>query len=65
MTGEYVKMPPQQGWQCPLCGRVYSPTTEMCLYCGNGKEVISTTATFTTPTLDWLHHDSITKSEGE
>ena len=24
----------QQGWQCPLCGRVYSPTTLMCYYCG-------------------------------
>lgn len=36
-------MPAQQGWQCPICGRVYSPTTMMCLYCGNGKESISTT----------------------
>lgn len=25
----------QQGWICPKCGRVYSPTTIMCLYCGN------------------------------
>lgn len=23
-----------QGWQCPICGRVYSPTTPMCFYCG-------------------------------
>ena len=23
-----------KGWQCPLCGRVYSPYQEMCLYCG-------------------------------
>ena len=22
-----------QGWQCPVCGRVYSPTSPMCLYC--------------------------------
>ena len=31
--------PPQapQGWQCPICGRVYSPTTPMCWYCGNQK----------------------------
>ena len=25
----------QKGWQCPVCNRVYSPTTVMCLYCGN------------------------------
>ena len=24
-----------QGWQCPVCRRVYSPTTPWCLYCGN------------------------------
>lgn len=24
----------QQGWICPKCGRVYSPFTKMCLYCG-------------------------------
>lgn len=23
----------QQGWQCPVCQRVYSPTTPMCFYC--------------------------------
>lgn len=27
-----------QGWQCPICKRVYSPTTPMCWYCG-GKEI--------------------------
>lgn len=31
-----------QGWQCPICKRVYSPFTHMCLYCGN-KEVETTT----------------------
>lgn len=25
----------QQGWQCPICKKVYSPLTPMCLYCGN------------------------------
>lgn len=25
----------QQGWQCPICKRVYSPITPMCWYCGN------------------------------
>lgn len=32
----------QKGWECPKCGRVYSPTTPICLYCGKDKEVITT-----------------------
>lgn len=28
----------KKGWQCPICGRVYSPTTPMCFYCRN-KEI--------------------------
>lgn len=31
-----------QGWQCPICGRVYSPSTPMCFYCGNKETSIST-----------------------
>ena len=31
-----------QGWQCPICGRVYSPMTPMCMYCGNAVSQIST-----------------------
>ena len=27
--------PALQGWQCPICKRVYSPTTPFCYYCGN------------------------------
>ena len=36
----------QQGWQCPICGRVYSPTTVMCFYCGNYKTVLTTEKTY-------------------
>ena len=33
----------QQGWQCPICKKVYSPSTPWCYYCG-GESKISTTA---------------------
>lgn len=33
---------PQQGWQCPICHRVYSPITPMCYYCGNEKYTTTT-----------------------
>ena len=33
----------QQGWQCPICKRVYSPFTSMCLYCGSGETKATTT----------------------
>lgn len=35
----------QQGWICPKCGRVYSPFTQMCPYCGNGHAATSHTST--------------------
>lgn len=40
----------QQGWQCPVCHRVYSPTTPMCWYCGGKdlKEITTVTTTTTT-----------------
>lgn len=34
-----------QGWQCPICGRVYSPTTPMCFYCSGKGETRTTTQT--------------------
>ena len=35
-----------QGWQCPCCKKVYSPTTPMCFYCGNQTYKTSTSTTF-------------------
>jgi len=32
-----------QGWQCPICKRVYSPYTSMCLYCGGNQQTQPTT----------------------
>ena len=39
MDCEYIV---QQGWQCPVCKRVYSPSTLMCLYCGGDFKTTST-----------------------
>ena len=33
----------QQGWQCPICGRVYAPSTPMCYYCGGESKCTTTT----------------------
>ena len=48
----------QQGWQCPVCKRVYSPSTFQCFYCGNqevitsDKVLINTQETNTYPDLN-------------
>ena len=42
MTNEFLTAP--RGWVCPICGRVYSPTTPMCCYCGGEQK----TTTYTT-----------------
>ena len=34
MSYEFEGFAPQ-GWQCPICKRVYSPMTPTCWYCGN------------------------------
>lgn len=38
-----------QGWQCPICGRVYAPSTPWCYFCGN-QETYTTTTTSETIT---------------
>ena len=36
--GDFPDAP--RGWVCPRCGRVYSPSTSMCFYCGgNSREI--------------------------
>ncbi len=47
----------QQGWQCPICKRVYSPFTMMCYYCG-GDTAISKDPSSTG--IDWQKHQSAT-----
>lgn len=54
----------EQGWQCPVCKRVYSPTTPMCFYCGN--DVPCTVSSVTAnggPIINWLDQGSTRKSE--
>lgn len=34
-----------QGWQCPICKRVYSPFTPMCYHCSNSSFKLDVTCT--------------------
>lgn len=62
-------MIPEQGWQCPLCKRIYNPRQEMCLYCGGeGKKVsditktdprLSDLNTVTTPYIDKISSNDL------
>lgn len=35
-----------QGWQCPICHRVYSPSTFTCYYCGDRETTMATNTTY-------------------
>jgi hypothetical protein len=43
----YVHVMPQQGWQCPVCLKVYSPVTAMCWTDHTQATTTVTTATTT------------------
>jgi hypothetical protein len=58
---DYMNVCVPQGWQCPICGRVYSPTTTMCLYCHTGEKTYTSTGIFR---VEWGHTDSKTEAEG-
>lgn len=52
----------RQGWQCPVCRRVYSPDTPMCYSCSNYETITTTTLNVGTKKkslldsqLDWLN----------
>lgn len=40
-----------QGWQCPICKRVYAPFVSECTNCGRVNVVVNTENTF--PDIDW------------
>lgn len=39
-----------KGWQCPKCGRIYSPSTPMCWYCDG--QTVTNSPTTSTP-INW------------
>ena len=43
----------QQGWQCPVCKRVYAPFVSECLYCGRNTVTNIGTGTGDNPVVDW------------
>ena len=53
-----MPMPVQQGWQCPRCQRVYSPTTQMCLFC-QPRQTIQTPTTNPVPPYTWMGSGSL------
>ena len=44
-----------QGWVCPICGRVYSPSTPMCFYCQNNGQTNVITSDHTESTITPIH----------
>lgn len=53
-----------QGWECPKCGRVYSPSTPMCMYCPGFLAQRQDTTT-TTDNTEWHIITSDTGVYGE
>ena len=53
---------PAQGWQCQICGRVYSPTTSMCRYCNTGTINTTSTGNFK---VEYGRTDNKTEGGGE
>ena len=49
-----------QGWICPKCGAVLSPSTTFCPFCAPGNNKTTITSTRTTYDVDWTHKDSTT-----
>ena len=46
-----------QGWECPKCKRVYSPTTSMCAHCPQHTQGI--TSYGTTSTANFHHFEGL------
>jgi rubredoxin len=48
-----------QGWECPKCKRVYSPTTSMCSHCPEFSQGYTSTGTTLTTASSgtWYGHN--------
>lgn len=51
----------QQGWQCPICKKVMSPTQSYCIFCASqdNKTYVSSG---TSIDVDWVKHQTKTFS---
>lgn len=54
----------EQGWQCPICKRVYNPRQEMCLYCGPHSQTDSAKPSLKQEGISWDNNYGITTSIG-
>ena len=62
MDNVFLPLTAPQGWQCPICGRVYSPSSPMCWYCNTGTTNTNSTGNFK---VEWGRTDSKTEGGGE
>lgn len=53
-----------QGWQCPICKRVYSPAYPWCVFCGNEKTETTTTYTADVTYVPPISQFGSTKTDG-
>jgi hypothetical protein len=57
-----------QGWECPKCKRVYSPTTSMCSLCPQNNQGETSTGTTLTvgssSTSTWFAHNFESDKKG-
>lgn len=60
MVNEIYGFMAPQGWQCPVCNRVYAPSVPCCYYCGAEGRTKTTTST---GYIDWQKQQSITISK--
>ena len=56
-----------QGWQCPICKRVYAPSTPWCYFCGGETTVSTNTKHISTQDFvrNMMVHGTHTEAEGD
>ena len=57
-----------QGWQCPQCGYIYSPTQPFCINCNrpeNEKHKFTITTTTNNEKITYVPFDPNTSKEGK